>query len=236
MLVVTCQVYNEGYVEQVSMGAGLEIDNAKRIGGRLCLDFVNTVRGRIDTEGARRGGNRTDDVVGERLVSYEALVRWGALAGALTERDARKMSHEASVRPGQASAVLTRSVACREAIYRIFKAAMEHRKVAAQDLAVLNSELRLARSHEQLVATPRFAWQWQTHSLSLDRVLWPVVRSAADLLIAADLTRVRQCPGEECGWLFLDISRSGRRQWCDMADCGNLAKVRRFRDRHRPSA
>jgi predicted RNA-binding Zn ribbon-like protein len=46
---------------------------------------------------------------------------------------------------------------------------------------------------------------------------------------------VGQCPGEECGWLFLDITRSGRRPWCDMADCGNLAKVRRFRERHRAS-
>jgi hypothetical protein len=25
----------------------------------------------------------------------------------------------------------------------------------------------------------------------------------------------------------------GRRQWCDMKDCGNVAKVRRFRERTR---
>jgi predicted RNA-binding Zn ribbon-like protein len=31
--------------------------------------------------------------------------------------------------------------------------------------------------------------------------------------------------------MFLDISKNGRRQWCDMQDCGNLAKVRRFRQR-----
>jgi predicted RNA-binding Zn ribbon-like protein len=63
--------------------------------------------------------------------------------------------------------------------------------------------------------------------------LWPVARSAAELLTSGDLARVGQCPGEECGWLFLDTSRAGRRQWCDMADCGNLAKVRRFRDQRR---
>ena len=216
----------------MNTGSALEIETAKRVGGRLCLDFVNTVKGRLETEGGRRAGNR-DQVVGERLVSYEALLRWGALAGALTERDARKMAQEASVRTAQANAVLARSVACRDAIYRIFKATIEQRKPVAEDLAALNSELRVARGHEWLVASPRFAWQWETDSLSLDRMLWPVVRSTADLLTAADLTRVRQCPGEECGWLFLDISRSGRRQWCDMADCGNLAKVRRFRERQR---
>ncbi|MBA3694513.1 MAG: CGNR zinc finger domain-containing protein, partial [Acidobacteria bacterium] len=26
-----------------------------------------------------------------------------------------------------------------------------------------------------------------------------------------------------------DTSRNRTRQWCDMKDCGNLAKVRRFR-------
>jgi len=33
--------------------------------------------------------------------------------------------------------------------------------------------------------------------------------------------------------MFLDTSRNGRRHWCDMKDCGNLAKVRRFRQRLR---
>jgi predicted RNA-binding Zn ribbon-like protein len=222
-------------MNRTNTGGALELENAKRVGGRLCLDFVNTVKGRIEIEDARRGGTRSGHIVGERVVSYQALVRWGALGGALTERDARKMTREASVRPVQAAAVLTRSVASREAIYRIFKAAIEQRRPALQDLAALNSELRIARGHEQLLASPQFAWQWETDSLSLDRILWPIVRSAADLLTAADLSRVRQCPGEECGWLFLDISRSRRRQWCDMAECGNLAKVRRFRDRQRRS-
>ena len=218
------------------MDDSLEIESAKRIGGRLCLDFVNTVQGRLDPEGAGRAGSRTEQVVGERLVSYQALVRWGMLTGALSGREVARLARAGATRPAQASAVLARSVACREALYRIFKAAIQQRNAAAPDLAALNAELRVARSHEQLVASPRFAWQWETASLSLDRVLWPVVWSAADLLTTDDLSRLRQCPGEGCGWLFLDSSRSGRRQWCDMADCGNLAKIRRFRDRHRSLA
>jgi predicted RNA-binding Zn ribbon-like protein len=101
------------------------------------------------------------------------------------------------------------------------------------DLETLNRELRVARAHERLVASPRFAWEADNPPAALDRVLWPVVRSAADLLTSPELERVGQCRGEECGWLFLDISRSRRRQWCHMADCGNLAKVRRFRQRRR---
>ena len=63
---------------------------------------------------------------------------------------------------------------------------------------------------------------------ALDRVLWPVVRSAIDLFISGALHRVRECADDACGWIFVDASRSGRRRWCDMVDCSNVAKVRRY--------
>jgi predicted RNA-binding Zn ribbon-like protein len=36
------------------------------------------------------------------------------------------------------------------------------------------------------------------------------------------------CGGGLCGWLFLDESRGKRRRWCDMKDCGNREKARRY--------
>ena len=39
--------------------------------------------------------------------------------------------------------------------------------------------------------------------------------------------RVKLCPGRDCGWLFLDETRGGRRRWCSMATCGNREKARR---------
>ncbi|MER9651090.1 CGNR zinc finger domain-containing protein [Mesorhizobium sp. M0199] len=35
------------------------------------------------------------------------------------------------------------------------------------------------------------------------------------------------CP--RCGWLFVDISRGGKRRWCNMRVCGNREKVARHR-------
>jgi len=35
--------------------------------------------------------------------------------------------------------------------------------------------------------------------------------------------------------VFYDISRTGRRRWCDMATCGNRAKAARHRARARAS-
>jgi predicted RNA-binding Zn ribbon-like protein len=62
-------------------------------------------------------------------------------------------------------------------------------------------------------------------------MLWPIARSAAELLASEELARVRECPGELCDDLFLDASRNGARRWCKMEVCGNRAKVKRFRQR-----
>jgi len=42
---------------------------------------------------------------------------------------------------------------------------------------------------------------------------------------------IRPCTNKQCGFVFLDPS--GRRRWCEMAVCGNRAKVRRYAQRHR---
>lgn len=55
--------------------------------------------------------------------------------------------------------------------------------------------------------------------------------AVADLLGRPERLQVRACPGEGCGWLFLDPR--GRRTWCTMAVCGNRAKVRAHAARRR---
>ena len=45
--------------------------------------------------------------------------------------------------------------------------------------------------------------------------------------------RVKACRGNDCRWVFIDGSRNTSRRWCDMANCGNRAKMATFRDRHR---
>jgi predicted RNA-binding Zn ribbon-like protein len=57
----------------------------------------------------------------------------------------------------------------------------------------------------------------------------------ADLLAVPSFDRLRECQGERCGWLFIDSSKSGRRRWCTMEDCGNRAKARRYYQRHKPA-
>jgi predicted RNA-binding Zn ribbon-like protein len=54
-----------------------------------------------------------------------------------------------------------------------------------------------------------------------------------ELIGGPDRERIRQCGGEGCAILFLDLSRSGGRRWCSMAGCGNRAKASAFRNRGR---
>jgi predicted RNA-binding Zn ribbon-like protein len=196
------------------------------IGGRLCLDFVNSV-------GARRfSPSRKMTIRDEKLNDYLDLLAWGRHAGALTNADAETLVHESSLRPKEAAAVFQRAIRLREAMYHICRAKLSHTQPNEAALLVLNEELRWARGAERLVfEKTRFDWQWSTPDSALDRVLWPIARSAAVLLTQDDLSRLHQCGGDDCGWIFLDTSRNRGRRWCDMRDCGNVAKIRRFRRR-----
>lgn len=54
--------------------------------------------------------------------------------------------------------------------------------------------------------------------------------AASALSILADpreLSRVKTCPGTDCGWVFLDETKNARRKWCVMELCGNRAKATR---------
>ena len=70
---------------------------------------------------------------------------------------------------------------------------------------------------------------------ALDRLIWLVIESGAELLTHGTTDRIRECRDESegCGWLFLDTSKNGRRRWCDMRSCGNVAKAHRHRARTR---
>jgi predicted RNA-binding Zn ribbon-like protein len=58
-----------------------------------------------------------------------------------------------------------------------------------------------------------------------------VLAAAATLTLTGDWGRLKLCPADDCRWAFYDRSRNRSRVWCDMADCGNLAKVRGYRAR-----
>jgi|SRR5581483_7396655 len=187
---------------------------------RLCLDFSNT----IDW--------RTSDHPDELINSYADFVNWGRGTGLVSDREARQLLRAAAERPADASAVVEQAISIREAIYRLFSAIAAGGRPKKSDLDLLNDALANAMSHSRVVQTTEgFIWGWEGGADALGRMLWPVMRSAAELLSSAQLAQVRECAGEGCGWLLLDVSRNRLRRWCDMKSCGNRAKARRFYER-----
>jgi predicted RNA-binding Zn ribbon-like protein len=125
--------------------------------------------------------------------------------------------------------VFARALRLREAIFRIFVAVIADASPAAADLERLNDELALALPHLRIVPDEHgFDYRFDAADGALDRPLWPVARSASELLATGDLGRVKRCTSDECDWLFVDLSKNRSRRWCDMRDCGNRAKARRY--------
>ncbi|MBU4213420.1 MAG: CGNR zinc finger domain-containing protein [Actinobacteria bacterium] len=63
-----------------------------------------------------------------------------------------------------------------------------------------------------------------------------VLAAAVQLTVTGDWRRLKLCPADDCRHAFYDRSRNRTRIWCEMSDCGNRAKVRRYRARHPLSA
>ena len=204
----------------------------KFVGGHPTVDFVNTVGGWVSNPAKTSTRDYGDLSYGEKLTNYFELVTWIRQAGLISEKDGKQLSRAAETHPRIADAVLKRSYKLRNALYRLFKATIEKWRSEETDLACLNEELQIARKHQSLVSSGnKINWDWDNSNEALDRVLWPLALSGAELLTSGDLSRLRQCGGQRCGWMFLDTSRNRSRHWCKMSDCGNLEKVRRFRRR-----
>lgn len=184
-------------------------------GGALCLDFANTISSRQQNSG-------------EKLDGYADLLRWARQAEALSAEVLDDLQREAARHRHKRKAAFERAVELREVLYRIFAAQTRGEEPQNEDLKDFNGALALAMRHLVLhLESDRFAWEWARAHERLDSILWPVTRSAAELLTSEEVDRVRECDSETCSWLFLDRSPAGRRRWCDMATCGNRAKARR---------
>lgn len=212
-------------MSEATKDTGSRAGNLDLLGGRLCLDYANTVDW------------HASDHPEEFLTSFSDLVIWSRHAGILTERQAKRLLQKGADCPQEAAAVLQRAIVLREAIYAIFAAVAHGRKPAAADLHTLNAALTETLAQSRIVvAQDAFSWEWAGEEDSLGRLLWPVIRSAADLLTSCELDRVGQCADDRgCGWLFLDTSRNHTRRWCDINACGNRAKAQRHYERKRSS-
>ena len=213
-------------------GRGRASDEPGRIrelalyGERLCLNFANTV------------DPRHSDHSREFLINYADLVAWAVHAGAVGEDIAGQLRAEAERRPQAAQTTFRVARSLRETVYGVFASLAAGRSMPEPNLWELNRAHAEAMAHARIVsAGDGYVLGWDESRTALDRMLWPVARSAAELLTSGRLDRIRECPGlDGCGWLFYDTSKNGSRRWCSMAGCGNQAKGHRHYRRQRATS
>jgi predicted RNA-binding Zn ribbon-like protein len=192
------------------------------VSGWLCLDFANTVEPRC-------GPPERD-----HLHRYADLVAWARHAGALDDdAQAVELLRVAAERPAAAHAHFSRAIAMREAVYEAFAAVARHATPSPGHLGLIQrSYAAAARTATVVAAGDGFTWAWPR--AELDRPLYPIARSALDLLTTGPLERLKMCPDNEgCGWLFVDTTKNRSRRWCSMETCGADVKVRRQTARRR---
>jgi len=197
----------------------------KQVGGHPALEFCNT------WAGWNRPAGWTAPIEGpdprEWLPGYDQFAVWSGYTRLLTPDAVRRIRREAEQSPRPAAAVLRRVQRLREPLYRLMldpadqKAFDEFSRVA--QTAVRSTVLESGPDGLVCRVLPE--------ALGLALPLFAVALSAEQLLADPVRHSVRACPGEDCGWLFLD--KRGRRRWCDMAVCGNRAKVRAHAARRR---
>lgn len=189
----------------------------KLVGSHPALDLCNTWAGWAGPVRQRK----------EYLVDFDRLAVWTGHAHLLDADTVRTVRRLARRQPAQADAALVQARRLRTALHdtlldpkdqRAFRRVAGHAHQAASAAVLHNDSSGIAR------------WTLPA-GLGVDLPLLACARAAADLLCSPRRGAVRACPGDGCGWLFLD-SR-GRRRWCIMAVCGNRAKARSYASRHR---
>lgn len=202
------------------------------VAGDVSLDFVNTVDW------------TPSGLLNDRLTDYPRLVEWAEGAGLLDADAAGSFRRAAGSSPREADAAIAEARALRQALHQVFAWVVEPAGARAHpaelDAAVehVSRFLRGALSNLGLElqgeGSPQLVWPWQRRRDHAPRgdwaplgILWPVARAAAELLTSGEASRIRTCAGEDCGWMFVDRSRNGRRRWCEMETCGTIAKERR---------
>src|SRR5215207_83662 len=113
----------------------------------------------------------------------------------------------------------------RAAITRAARGAAVGRALPAGDVATINA----AAAAPPLVPVLRPKLPPTYAEPTAAAALSTLARDAIDLFSSPLADRIRVCAAPDCGLLLVDTSRPGRRRWCSMQRCGNLAKVRHYR-------
>ena len=191
----------------------LAVEAVPLVGGRVCLDFVNTT------------GSRSSANPRERLNTYRDALKWSRRVGIINAPTLRLLSKRATLQAAEAATALRVLRERRELFYRLLCAAIEHKPPPDRLVSAMNRLWHeLERRRAFVFDGKKYEFRFQAAATDFDAPIWPIISSVVDLFTSPDLTRVKRCG--ECDWLFLDESKNGSRTWCKK-DCGDRVRARR---------
>ncbi|HET9678996.1 MAG TPA: ABATE domain-containing protein [Gammaproteobacteria bacterium] len=195
-----------------------QLEGLDRVGGHPALDFINTVH-------AWHGEEPGED----HLIDFAHLLRWNQLADLVGPRGSQALD-SGSLAEQEAAVAAARTL--RQHLHKLFQAVVANTALPQASLDYLNAVIRDTVRWRKIAAQgARVGCSWNFTGAPPAAIIGPVAWKAVDLLEFGPVERIKQCPSDNCAWLFLDTSKNRSRTWCSMKACGNSAKVRAFRAR-----
>lgn len=119
---------------------------------------------------------------------------------------------------------LSRVLAVREALRELARGGRDPRALAPLRATV---ELSIAPGGPRLEPAGRNG---------VDGAIAALLGIVARELLSGRWSRLKVCPGHDCGWAFYDGSRNRTGRWCSMSICGGRAKAKAHYRRQRGAA
>lgn len=179
-------------------------------GGRLAVDFANTIHDRFAAE------------VEDYVATPERFVEWARRSGAIAIDETIDVSRLA----GEGERFMADIRSLRDAAYSLLSACIDGVALPKGPLLVENDWLLRARQNQSLAENGLLILRADSEDLRfpLKRIALDVVDTLADA--RAGKFTLKHCANQSsCGWIFADTSKNGRRRWCAMQTCGTASKT-----------
>jgi predicted RNA-binding Zn ribbon-like protein len=184
------------------------------------LDFVNTFQ-------------LTRDGPIDHLPGFVDALHWlderELLHHEMVSDELARHTHDQAASEGR----LRRLQRVRAALRELLDAKVEQRPADDAALREVNRAMQAHYTYELIPAPDGVSLDHRHKGDPIDGALAHLAEIVARELTRSTAARLRVCANDECRWVFHDSSPAGRRKWCDMATCGNRAKVARHRARQR---
>jgi predicted RNA-binding Zn ribbon-like protein len=198
-------------LDRVTMSRDLERAATQFFGGRVCLDFGNTLDWRTSAEPQ------------ELIPNYGAFLGWCDRRRTMASGAISNLRLHGDKHPRKAGAVMREAYMLRAEIWNIARASCERRLA---NLSFINRMVKELPKQPELIRAGN-AYVHDLRGDVMEEPLWPILWSMTALLTSNDALRIGMCRAKGCGWFFVDESPNRSRLWCSSEVCGNRERARR---------